>query len=123
MTTLSCGETTEVPEQRPKPIPAPSEMKIAPLTRYCGSVGSSIVSEVAVSTGSSAEPWAGGVPSTGRAARIRSGVQKPRAWAGCSAKEIDGTPACAAPSAAGPAAAATAGANAALSANAPERMG
>src|ERR1700743_453974 len=90
MTTLLLGETTEVPEQRPKPIPAPSEMKIAPLTRYCGSVGSSIVSEVEVSAGSSPEPWAGGVPSIGRAARIRAGVQKRRACAACSRKAIDG---------------------------------
>src|SRR6185312_12231274 len=96
MTTFPCGATTEVPEQRPKPIPAPSEMKIAPLTRYGARVGSSIVSEVAVSAGSSAEPWAGGEPSRGRAASIRAGVQKWRAAVASSRKEIDGIAACAA---------------------------
>src|SRR6266571_292878 len=106
MTTLLYGETTEVPEQRPKPTPAPSEMKITPLTRYWGRVGSAIVSEVAVSAGSRAEPWAGGEPSRGRAASIRARVQNRRAWAASSGKEIEGVPAC--DSAAAPAAVGTA---------------
>src|ERR1700750_2477364 len=67
-------------------------MKIAPLTRYLGSVGSSIVSEVEVSTGVSDEAWATRGPSIGRAARIRAGVQKRRAAPACSRKEIDGAP-------------------------------
>src|ERR1700761_5157093 len=51
-------------------------MKMAPLTRYSGAVGSAIVSEVAVRVGLSAEAWAAGPsPSIGRAARIRAGVQ------------------------------------------------
>src|ERR1700759_4057318 len=77
MTTLLEGETTEVPEQRPNPIPAPSEMKMTPLTRYSGAVGSAIVSEVAVRVGLRPEAWAAG-PSIDRAASIRSGVQKRR---------------------------------------------
>src|ERR1700761_5070208 len=52
-------------------------MKIAPLTRYSGAVGSVIVSEVAVRVGLSAEACAAGPsPSIGRAARIRAEVQK-----------------------------------------------
>src|SRR6201999_295566 len=91
MTTLLEGETTEVPEQRPKPIPAPSEMKITPLTRYPGAVGSAIVSEVEVRVGLSAEAWAtGSGPTIGSAAFIRSGVQNERASAACSGKAIDG---------------------------------
>ena len=87
--TLLEGETTEVPEQRPKPIPAPSEMKMTPLTRYSGAVGSAIVSEVAVSVGLSPEACAAG-PSIGRAASIRAGVQKRRVAASSAAIEIEG---------------------------------
>src|SRR5580698_592009 len=89
MMTLFDGETTEVPEQRPKPIPAPSEMKMTPLTRYPGAVGSAIVSEVAVNVGLRPEACAAG-PSIGCAAFIRAGVQKRRVAASFAAIEIEG---------------------------------
>src|SRR6201996_5488891 len=89
MTTLFEGETTEGPEQRPNPIPAPSEMKMTPLTRYSGAVGSAIVSEVAVRVGLRLEACAAG-PSIGRAAFIRAGVQKRRVAASSAAIEIEG---------------------------------
>jgi len=89
MTTLLEGETTEVPEQRPNPNPAPSEMKMTPLTRYSGVVGSAIVSEVAVSVGLRPEACAAG-PSIGRAASIRRGVQKRRVTASSAAIETEG---------------------------------
>src|SRR6201996_3539303 len=90
MMTLFEGETTEVPEQRPNPIPAPSEMKMTPLTRYSGAVGSAIVSEVAVRLGLRPEAWAAG-PSIERAASIRCGVQKRRVAPSSAAIEIEGT--------------------------------
>src|ERR1700761_7894608 len=66
-------------------------MKIAPLTRYSGAVGSLIVSEVAVSTGLRPEAWAGASgPLIGTAARIRRGVQKRRTAASWEAIEIEG---------------------------------
>src|ERR1700761_1652591 len=124
MMTLFDGETTEVPEQRPNPIPAPSEMKMTPLTRYPGAVGSAIVSEVAVSVGLRVEACAAG-PSIGRAASIRAGVQNRRAAASSAAIEIEGVDRAAAGPWSGPAGgpphAPAAGASSAPATNAPAR--
>jgi hypothetical protein len=96
MTTLSFGEWTAVPEQRPKPK-MPNERKIAPWTRNSGAVesGTGTKSEPKVEVDARAARWSrprslrpdgardprrGMLTSSGFAARIRAGVQKAAAF-------------------------------------------